>query len=51
MEQHTLRCNSKLLERSMAKTNSSNFKVPDLRGEFVRGFDNGRGVDSGRGDA
>ena len=22
--------------------------VPDLRGEFVRGFDNGRGVDSGR---
>ena len=29
-------------------TNSSNFKVPDLRGEFVRGFDNGRGVDSGR---
>jgi len=29
-------------------TNSTNFKVPDLRGEFVRGFDNGRGVDSGR---
>ena len=29
-------------------TNSSNFKVPDLRGEFVRGFDNGRGADSGR---
>jgi microcystin-dependent protein len=22
--------------------------VPDLRGEFIRGFDNGRGVDSGR---
>ena len=22
--------------------------VPDLRGEFVRGWDNGRGVDSGR---
>jgi phage-related tail fiber protein len=22
--------------------------VPDLRGEFVRGWDNGRGIDSGR---
>ena len=27
---------------------SSTFNLPDLRGEFVRGFDNGRGVDSGR---
>ncbi len=27
---------------------SSTFNIPDLRGEFVRGFDNGRGVDSGR---
>ena len=26
----------------------NNFNVPDLRGEFVRGFDNGRGADSGR---
>ena len=26
----------------------SNFNVPDLRGEFVRGFDDSRGVDSGR---
>lgn len=24
------------------------FKLPDLRGEFIRGWDNGRGVDSGR---
>ena len=28
--------------------NSTQFRVPDLRGEFVRGYDNGRGVDSGR---
>ena len=26
----------------------SSFNVPDLRGEFVRGFDDGRGADSGR---
>ena len=26
----------------------NSFNVPDLRGEFVRGFDDGRGVDSGR---
>ncbi|WP_294962036.1 phage tail protein [Sulfurimonas sp.] len=24
------------------------FKIPDLRGEFIRGWDNGRGVDIGR---
>ena len=28
---------------------SSTFLLPDLRGEFIRGFDNSRGVDSGRG--
>ena len=28
---------------------STTFKLPDLRGEFLRGFDDGRGVDSGRG--
>lgn len=28
--------------------NSSTFNIPDLRGEFIRGFDHGRGVDSGR---
>ena len=29
-------------------TGGSVFNVPDLRGEFIRGFDNSRGVDSGR---
>lgn len=27
---------------------SSTFNLPDLRGEFIRGWDNGRGIDSGR---
>lgn len=27
---------------------STTFNIPDLRGEFVRGFDDGRGVDSSR---
>ena len=27
---------------------TTTFNIPDLRGEFVRGFDNGRGIDSGR---
>ena len=27
---------------------ASTFNLPDLRGEFVRGWDNGRGVDAGR---
>lgn len=27
---------------------STTFNVPDLRGEFVRGYDDGRGVDAGR---
>ena len=27
---------------------SNNFNVPDLRGEFVRGYDHGKGTDSGR---
>lgn len=26
----------------------SNFDLPDLRGEFLRGWDNGRGIDTGR---
>ena len=28
-----------------------NFNVPDLRGEFIRGYDDNKGVDSGRGFA
>ena len=28
--------------------NGSTFNLPDLRGEFVRGWDHGRGIDSGR---
>jgi len=31
-----------------AGNGSSTFNLPDLRGEFVRGYDHGRGVDSGR---
>lgn len=27
---------------------STTFELPDLRGEFIRGFDDGRGVDAGR---
>jgi hypothetical protein len=27
---------------------STTFNLPDLRGEFIRGWDNGRGVDTGR---
>jgi microcystin-dependent protein len=27
---------------------SNTFNLPDLRGEFIRGFDNGKGTDSGR---
>ncbi|WP_223559265.1 phage tail protein [Chryseobacterium lathyri] len=27
---------------------STTFKLPDLRGEFIRGWDNARGIDSGR---
>jgi phage-related tail fiber protein len=27
---------------------TTNFRLPDLRGEFIRGWDKGRGIDSGR---
>ena len=32
-----------------AGNGSTTFKLPDLRGEFLRGWDQGRGVDGGRG--
>ena len=32
-----------------AGNGSTTFNVPDLRGEWIRGYDHGRGVDSGRG--
>jgi len=31
-----------------AGNGTTNFRLPDLRGEFIRGWDNGRGVDDGR---
>ncbi len=31
-----------------AGNGSTTFQIPDLRGEFIRGFDDGRGVDNGR---
>lgn len=32
-----------------AGDDSTTFNLPDMRGEFIRGWDDGRGVDSGRG--
>jgi hypothetical protein len=31
-----------------AGNGTTTFNIPDLRGEFIRGWDNGRGIDSGR---
>ena len=31
-----------------ASSAATHFKLPDLRAEFLRGWDNGRGIDSGR---
>ncbi|TCJ98838.1 tail collar domain [Volucribacter psittacicida] len=57
-----LRCNGAAVSRTTyadlfqaigttfgAGNGSTTFNLPDLRGEFVRGFDDGRGVDSSRG--
>jgi phage-related tail fiber protein len=55
-----LECNGASLSRTIynalfskigttyGSNDSNTFKIPDLRGEFIRGFDNGRGADSGR---
>lgn len=37
-----------LLEFAWGTDDNGNPKIPDLRGEFIRGLDNGRGVDSDR---
>lgn len=37
-----------IIGTNYGSASSSTFNVPDLRGEFVRGVDRGRGVDSGR---
>ena len=59
--ENCLECNGALISRADypelfsaigatfgAGDGSTTFKLPDLRGEFLRGWDNGRGVDSGR---
>jgi hypothetical protein len=33
---------------SAVALSANHFRVPDLRSEFIRGWDNGRGIDSGR---
>ena len=56
-----LKCNGALISRSTyanlfsaigttfgSGDGSTTFALPDLRGEFIRGFDDGRGADSGR---
>ncbi|MFQ6555395.1 phage tail protein [Pseudomonas sp. Lb2C1-1] len=56
-----LKCNGALVSRAQyaalfaaistrfgAGDGSTTFALPDLRGEFVRGWDDGRGIDSGR---
>lgn len=58
---HFLECNGAAISRTAyaalfavigetfgAGNGSTTFNLPDLRGEFVRGWDNSRGVDSGR---
>jgi len=55
-----LECNGQAVSKSTYATffvvigstygpsNETTFTLPDLRGEFVRGWDHGRGIDSGR---
>eukprot|EP00494_Astrolonche_serrata_P023445 UN23703 len=42
-----LECNGQSAPSALAAV-LGQANVPDLRGEFVRGYDNGRGVDTGR---
>ena len=57
----TLKCNGALISRTTYSAlfaaigttfgvgdGSTSFKLPDLRGEFIRGWDDGRGIDPGR---
>ena len=37
-----------IIGTTFGSVDASTFNLPDLRGEFLRGFDNGRGVDTGR---
>ena len=55
-----LECNGGYISRStyaalfakigtiFGSSDGSNFRLPDLRGEFIRGFDHGRGIDKNR---
>jgi len=43
-----LECNGQSTSGYAALAAVVGSNVPDLRGEFVRGFDNGRGIDAGR---
>lgn len=56
-----LKCNGEIVSRTQyvalfaaigtrfgAGDGSTTFALPDLRGEFIRGWDDGRGIDSGR---
>lgn len=54
--EHCLECNGATLTIAaypelgavLAESGATSFTLPDLRGEFVRGWDHGRGADSGR---
>ncbi len=43
MVQHFLLKSTQIWQRFTQRN-----KLPDLRGEFIRGWDDGRGIDSGR---
>jgi phage-related tail fiber protein len=38
----------KIIGTTYGNTNLNNFRLPDLRGEFIRGWDHGRGIDRAR---